>query len=249
MPAAASATAGRDRRFVPAGREQRAAAIDDGFERRDEACRGAMTLRPCRCGHALAAIAAARSPQRALAVLRVLGWTRANGTTSPRRKPGDSGSHAFPGAMRCGLEPGNCGPSSGMDGGMVFMLEVPGFPPGASWTGAEPTSVSKESSNTVRTWIPAAALSCRATRRNIKSVSRENMRRSIGNRSAFPRLTPPASSNETPTPRISRAGILRRCLAASFAQGSPPGAAIGFAAAETPWGSRSRRSRCRRVLE
>jgi hypothetical protein len=26
-------------------------------------------------------------------------------TKSPRRKPGDSGSHAFPGAMRCGFEP------------------------------------------------------------------------------------------------------------------------------------------------
>jgi hypothetical protein len=34
-------------------------------------------------------------------------WTtRAVPTKSPRRKPGDSGSHAFPGAMRCGFAPG-----------------------------------------------------------------------------------------------------------------------------------------------
>ena len=52
---------------------------------------------------------------------------------SPRWKPGDSGWWAFPGAMRCGCEPGNCVPSSGMDGGMVFIPGVPGFPPGAFW--------------------------------------------------------------------------------------------------------------------
>jgi len=64
--------------------------------------------------------------------------TRANGTKSPRREPGDSGSHAFPGAMRCGFEPGNCVPSSGMDGGEVFTPGVPGFPPGAFCVGARP---------------------------------------------------------------------------------------------------------------
>jgi hypothetical protein len=60
-------------------------------------------------------------------------------TRSPRRKPGDTGSQAFPCAMRCGFEPGNCVPSSGMDGGVVFMPGVPGFPPGASWPHAGPT--------------------------------------------------------------------------------------------------------------
>ena len=64
--------------------------------------------------------------------------TRANGTKSPRREPGDSGSHTFPGAMRCGFEPGNCVPSSGMDGGLVFTPGVPGFPPGAVCVGARP---------------------------------------------------------------------------------------------------------------
>jgi len=57
--------------------------------------------------------------------------TCANGTKSPRREPGDTGWHAFPSAMRCGFEPGNCVSSSGMDGGVVFTPGVPGFPPGA----------------------------------------------------------------------------------------------------------------------
>jgi len=43
---------------------------------------------------------------------------------------GEHGMHA--GAMRCGLEAGNCVPSSDMDGGVVFVPGVPGFPPGAS---------------------------------------------------------------------------------------------------------------------
>ena len=59
-------------------------------------------------------------------------------TKSPRREPGDTGWHAFPGAMRCGFEPVNCVPSSGMDGGMVFTPGAPGFPPGASCVGARP---------------------------------------------------------------------------------------------------------------
>jgi len=57
--------------------------------------------------------------------------TRVASTKSPRQEPGDSGSHAFPGAMRCGFEPGNCVRSSGMDCGVVFIPGVPGFPPGA----------------------------------------------------------------------------------------------------------------------
>jgi len=69
-----------------------------------------------------------------------LGFTRVNGTRSPRRKPGDSGWHAFPGAVRRGFEPGNCVPSSGRDGGVVFVPGVPGFPPGASWTDDETDS-------------------------------------------------------------------------------------------------------------
>jgi hypothetical protein len=60
-------------------------------------------------------------------------WNACRSTKSPRREPGDSGSHAFPGAMRCGFEPGNCVPSSSMDGGVVFTPGVPGFPPGAFW--------------------------------------------------------------------------------------------------------------------
>ncbi len=44
-----------------------------------------------------------------------------------------------------GLNPGNCLSSSGMDGGVVFMPGVPGFPPGASWTGDETDSQFKES--------------------------------------------------------------------------------------------------------
>jgi len=55
-------------------------------------------------------------------------------TKSPRRKPGDSGLHAFPVAMLRGLEPAKHLPSCGMDGGMVFGPGVPGLPPGASWT-------------------------------------------------------------------------------------------------------------------
>jgi len=55
-------------------------------------------------------------------------------TKSPRRKPGDSGWHAFPGAMRYETEPGNGMPSSGMDGELVFVPGVPGLPPGASRT-------------------------------------------------------------------------------------------------------------------
>jgi len=60
---------------------------------------------------------------------------RADPLNIKRRQPGDSGSHAFPGAMRCEFEPGNYVPSSGMHGGVVFMPGVPGFPPGASWHG------------------------------------------------------------------------------------------------------------------
>jgi len=48
------------------------------------------------------------------------GRTYANDTRSPRRKPGDSGSYAFPDAMRCGLEPGKRIPACGMDGDVVF---------------------------------------------------------------------------------------------------------------------------------
>ena len=76
-----------------------------------------------------------------------LGFTRVNGTRSPRRKPGDSGWHAFPGAMRSGFEPENCVPSSGMDGGVVFVTGVPGFPPGASWTGDKTDSQIKGSAH------------------------------------------------------------------------------------------------------
>jgi len=51
---------------------------------------------------------------------------------SPRRKPGDSGWHDFPFAIRCGFEPGRHVTSCGMDDGVVFVPGVPGFPPGAS---------------------------------------------------------------------------------------------------------------------
>jgi len=62
-------------------------------------------------------------------------WTtRAVPTKSPRREPGDSGSHRFPCAMRCGFAPGYHAPSSGMDTEVVFTPGVPGLPPGASWT-------------------------------------------------------------------------------------------------------------------
>ena len=71
--------------------------------------------------------------------------TRAIHTKSPRRKPGDSGSHPFPLAMRSGFEPGNCVPSSGMDGGVVFVPGFPGFPPGASWAAEETESQFKGS--------------------------------------------------------------------------------------------------------
>jgi len=53
-------------------------------------------------------------------------------TKSPRQEPGDSGSRAFPCAMRSGFEPGNHVPSCSMDRGEVFIPGVPGFPPGAS---------------------------------------------------------------------------------------------------------------------
>jgi len=84
--------------------------------------------------------------------------TRANGPKSPRRKPGDSGVHPFPGAMRCGFEPGNHEPSCGMDGGMVVVPGVPGLPPGASWTGegTEPLFTGRQ--NTIRSSIRAAAM-------------------------------------------------------------------------------------------
>jgi len=58
-------------------------------------------------------------------------WTP---TKSPRRKPGDSASHACPGAMLCRSEPPHHTPPCGMEGGMVFRPGVPGLPPGASWT-------------------------------------------------------------------------------------------------------------------
>src|SRR5579875_453481 len=58
--------------------------------------------------------------------------TRVASTKSPRRKPGDSGSHAFPGAMRCGFEPETCLPSCGMDAGVGYTPGVPGLRRGAS---------------------------------------------------------------------------------------------------------------------
>jgi len=59
-------------------------------------------------------------------------------TKSPRREPGDSGSHACPPAMRNGFEPRECVQSDSMDGGEVFMPGVPGFPPGASCRAPHP---------------------------------------------------------------------------------------------------------------
>ena len=81
-----------------------------------------------------------------LVVSRVLaslsfGSTRARGTKSPRRKPGDSGSHPFPGAMRSRFKPGNHVPSCGMDECMVSRPGVPGLPPGASWNCDKATSL------------------------------------------------------------------------------------------------------------
>jgi len=67
-------------------------------------------------------------------------------TKSPRRKPGDSGWHAFPFTMRRGFAPVNRVPSCGMDGGVVFVPGVPGFPPGASWNGGVTASLFKRSS-------------------------------------------------------------------------------------------------------
>ena len=72
----------------------------------------------------------ARSPR--VATRGFLGPTRQRHTKSPRREPGDSGWHAFSGAMRCGVEPGNHVPSCGMEGGVAFVPGVPGLPPGAS---------------------------------------------------------------------------------------------------------------------
>ena len=56
---------------------------------------------------------------------------RVTHTKSPRRKPGDSGSHLFPLAMRCGFEPVHHLKSSSMDHGAAFVPGVPGFPPEA----------------------------------------------------------------------------------------------------------------------
>jgi len=64
---------------------------------------------------------------------------------SPRRKPGNAGLHAVAGAMRWRFMRWrfvrwrfvrwNHVRSCGMDGGLVVMPGVPGFPPGASWNG------------------------------------------------------------------------------------------------------------------
>jgi hypothetical protein len=81
-------------------------------------------------------------------------------TRSPGWKPGDTGSHAFPGAMRCGFASGNHVQSCGMDGGLVVVPGVPGLPPGASWTGDGTDPLFTGRYNTIRSWIPAAATLC-----------------------------------------------------------------------------------------
>ena len=57
--------------------------------------------------------------------------TRTPLPTSPQRKLGDSGRHTFPAAVQYGFEPEPCLASCGIDGGLVFVPGVPGFPPGA----------------------------------------------------------------------------------------------------------------------
>jgi hypothetical protein len=88
-------------------------------------------------------------PQFALRAVARAQSTRPSGpsahTKSPRRKPGDTGSHTFPGTMRCGFESENWVPSFGMDGGVVFLPGVPGLPPGASWEDTRATSAQKAS--------------------------------------------------------------------------------------------------------
>jgi hypothetical protein len=54
---------------------------------------------------------------------------------APRRKPGGAGLHAVAGAMRWRFVRWNHVRSCGMDGGLVVMPGVPGFPTGAAWNG------------------------------------------------------------------------------------------------------------------
>ena len=64
------------------------------------------------------------------------------GLAPPQKAPG--GSRGTPGRMpsqvpcAVGLNPRNCVSSSGVDGGVVFIPGVPGFPPGASRVRARP---------------------------------------------------------------------------------------------------------------
>jgi hypothetical protein len=90
------------------------------------------------------------------------------GLALPQKAPG--GSRGTPGRMpsqvpcAVGLNARNCVSSSGMDGGVVFMPGVPGFPPGASWTGNGTDSQFKgsickttfASGFLQRRWLPAS---------------------------------------------------------------------------------------------
>jgi len=67
-------------------------------------------------------------------VSRPQSTTRVTATKSPRRKPGDSGSYAFPRAMRSGFETPDAHEARGMDGGWLSCPESPGCHPGLPGT-------------------------------------------------------------------------------------------------------------------
>jgi hypothetical protein len=73
----------------------------------------------------------ARSPR--VSTRGFLDHARYAPTKSPRREPGDTGSNGDPACHACGRCAAVARGVCGMDGGMVFMPGVPGFPPGASW--------------------------------------------------------------------------------------------------------------------
>ena len=120
----------------------------------------------------------------------------ASHTRMAQEAPG--GSRGTPGCMPSrvpcdvGFEPGNCVPSSGMDGGVVFMSGVPGFPPGASWTGDETDSRFKGSAKQ-----RSQADSCSDDA--LPSHSAQHQKSCLGLQGqAFPRLAPRLSTCRTP---------------------------------------------------
>ena len=146
---------------------------------------------------------------------------------APGGSRGTPGMHAFPGAMRYGFEPGKRPPPSGMDGGVVFIPGVPGFPPGASWIGDGTDPLFTGRQNMVRRSIAAGAgVSSRRMRPAAPrpvfasleacasgAAAPDQARHAAGGRGRFPTPAPPAArcaERLRPPTGIDQEGSFRR---------------------------------------